>query len=417
MLKKSCYLYVVCVGAMLVGCASDPTNLLPFENTTSAVHISDSVAIQRRFLATTCANMRVRQTPDLQGAVVEILPNLNTFVEYAGDSTTFESHINYGDQKLVGRWYKVRSESGKEGWVFGGLAEFLTLDENKKIIAQQKVNASLNSAGKPTAKTLRYMQINQVQVQAYKTFIMRLSPQQYSHVGWAVSEYERMFSDATPATCDRAFLDFFHFYQQVKDKVRAQYNASRYAHLVKELQTYGRAHTANDSLLHRLANNGFKLSLVEGRIEFTEDIDYLARHFYRMVSQPMREYMNQMQLESETYWIENQKILIPINELGEWVAFWTNFSDKYPEFLLNPDARQRARQHQQYLIYGTANTKAFHNNILRPDFRATYERLITEYGPTEFGERLAAYYEALKRADFRYGNSIEQAQRDFFGVQ
>lgn len=416
MLKKSCYLYLLGASAVWCGCSSENT-ILPFDATIRNAATADTTVVKRRFLATNSANTRIRQTPDLQGAVVEILPSLNTLLEYAGDSTTFESHIGHNNQKLVGRWYKVRSEAGKEGWVFGGLAEFLTDDENKKIIAQQKVNASLNSSGQSVAKTARYTYIDQAKVQAYKTFMTRLNPNQYNHVGWAVVEYERIFDNASPATCDRAFLDFFQFYQQAEDKVRTQHNASRYAHLVKELQTYGRVHTANDSILHRLANNGFKLSLVEGRIEFTEDIDYLARHFYRMVSQPMREYMNQMQLESETYWIENQKILIPIEELGEWVAFWTNFSDKYPEFLLNPDARQRARQHQRHLIYGTTNTKAFHNNVLRPDFKATYERLIAEYAPTEFGERLSAYYEALKRTDFKYGSSIEQAQREFFGEE
>jgi hypothetical protein len=178
---------------------------------------------------------------------------------------------------------------------------------------------------------------------------------------------------------------------------------------------YGRVHPGNDSLLSRLEQNGFRLAIVEGDMDLIVDVDFLARQFYRLVSPEMRAYLNQKQLESETNWIENKKLLVSARKIAEWTVFWSNFADKNTNFILTPEAQQNTREYLQILIYGLQNTPVFDKDKkLMPEFKEAYEHIISISADSQIGERILAYYQTLQEAGFSRNGYVEQAQLAFF---
>ena len=379
----------------------------------------------RYFATTNTRNLRLRSTPDLQGEVVEIVPMEGALVEYLQDSTTFETQVGQGQSAMVARWYKIRTEKGNEGWAFGALLRFKTLNENKAITAQQKAlalqyaqdssqKAAILSAAGSNKRALDN-KVNEPLVSQYGAYVQRLSERSIWHVSMAADELQRLCADASSATADRAYIQFRAFYQRAENEVRKQHNPSRWAGKAAELRQYGRAYTGNDSILLTLERNGFRLSIVEGKVDWVQDVDFLARQFYRLVSPNMRAYLNQMQLESEVYWQENQRLLVPAAKIAEWAAFWSNFADRNTEFLLAPEARQRSRQLLTMLIYGLQNSPAFDaQKRLSEDYKSAYEYIIEHSPNSDIGERFIEYYSLLKDNDFKRTSAVEQAQLEFF---
>ncbi len=379
----------------------------------------------RYFASTDTRNLRLRSTPDLEGEVVEIVPLEGSLVEYLQDSTTFETQVGKGDNAMIARWYKIRTEKGNEGWAFGALLRFKTLNENKAITAQQKAlslqfaqdssqKAAILSAAGSNKRALDN-KVDEALVAQYGAYVQRLNERSIWHVSMAAEELQRLCDNASSATTDRAYIQFRAFYQRAENEVRKQYNPAKWASKAADIRQYGRVHTGNDSLLITLELNGFRLSIVEGKVDWTQDVDFLARKFYRLVSPNMRAYLNQLQLESEVYWLENQRLLVPAAKIAEWAVFWSNFADRNTDFLLVSEARQKARYLTTMLIYGLQNSPAFDmQKKLNPDYKAAYEYIIEHSPNSDIGERFIAYYSQLKDNEFQRSGAIEQAQLEFF---
>lgn len=377
----------------------------------------------RHFATTTTRNLRLRNTPDLQGEIVEIVMAENSLMEYLQDSTTFETQVGTGNTAMVGRWYKLKSENGNEGWAFGPLLAFKTLAENKAITAQKKAEdlqmQKDSASGKVAAAVVARKKGSDIPnmpiVEAYNQYLKGLSDKNIYSVTAAADELQRVCENSTMATADLAFISFRGLLRRVETQVKKTFNAQKYAHLKKELVEYGRVYPNSDSLLWRLEQNGFRLAIVEGNMGLIIDVDFLARQFYRLVSPEMRAYLNQKQLESETNWIENKKLLVSARKIAEWTVFWSNFADKNTKFVLAPEAQQNAGEYLQILIYGLQNTPAFDkNNKLMPEFKEAYEHIISISADSQIGERIVAYYQTLQEAGFSKNGYVEQAQLAFF---
>ncbi len=63
-------------------------------------------------------NLRVRKTPELDGAEIELLP-INTQVVYLEEKSNLEEEIRLNGDKIIDYWYKVKTPQGNIGWVHG----------------------------------------------------------------------------------------------------------------------------------------------------------------------------------------------------------------------------------------------------------------------------------------------------------
>lgn len=377
----------------------------------------------RYFATTNTRNLRLRNTPDLQGEVIEFIAMENTLVEYLQDSTTFETQVGQGTTAMLGRWYKIRTDSGNEGWVFGPLLAFKDMTQNKAITAQEKAEAAQmardsSKFGSPMAKAKTKKDngvVNTAFISQYNAFLHRLGDKNVSSVSIAANELQSSCQNCTPATADQAYVSFRGLLLRVETNLRRSFKAEKYGHLQKELLEYGRVAVGNDSLLWTLENNGFKLGLVEGKINLVIDIDYLARQFYRLVSAEMRLYLNQMQIESETYWVENKKLIVKAKKIAEWAVFWSNFADKNQQFVLQSETLQKSREYLQILIYGLQNSPVFgQNKSLNAEYKEAYEYIIEISANSRVGEQIVDYYKVLQENDFVRNGYVEQAQLAFF---
>ena len=77
-----------------------------------------TAAAKTSTLYVTINGLNVRSEPGLKGALVTKL-DLYEPVTFLGQKTEWTQEISLGYEKVTDHWVKVRTRSGKEGWVFG----------------------------------------------------------------------------------------------------------------------------------------------------------------------------------------------------------------------------------------------------------------------------------------------------------
>lgn len=112
-----------------------------------------------QFVEVSIPNLRLRSTPDLEGAVLERLA-LESVVEYLNDSTNFTTLVEMGGEDRYEHWYKVRSSNGNEGWVYGGCIKFLTERENLRFQSIKESQAPIPLSKKKEIDPMEQAQMN-----------------------------------------------------------------------------------------------------------------------------------------------------------------------------------------------------------------------------------------------------------------
>lgn len=79
---------------------------------------NSSESIKYSTLYVTIDGLKLRKEPSLKGAVVAAL-ELYEPVQFLNKKSEKTEEISLGYEKVTDHWVKVRTKSGKEGWVFG----------------------------------------------------------------------------------------------------------------------------------------------------------------------------------------------------------------------------------------------------------------------------------------------------------
>lgn len=79
---------------------------------------NSSESIKYSTLYVTIDGLKLRKEPSLKGAVVATL-ELYEPVQFLNKKSEKTEEISLGYEKVTDHWVKVRTKSGKEGWVFG----------------------------------------------------------------------------------------------------------------------------------------------------------------------------------------------------------------------------------------------------------------------------------------------------------
>lgn len=83
-------------------------------------------------LYVTMQGLNMRKEPGLKGAPVAKL-KLYEPVTYLNQKTEWTQEINLGSEKVTDHWVKIKTQSGKVGWVFGPGVHFYKIDRAKPI--------------------------------------------------------------------------------------------------------------------------------------------------------------------------------------------------------------------------------------------------------------------------------------------
>lgn len=384
--------------------------------TTTASPVETTVELPRLFMKTLTRNLRVRQTPDLEGSVLQILSQ-DRVVEYLHDSTSFTTTITYKRKDYNRSWYKVLTEEKTEGWIYSAFVEFLPEAENQQMVNKRETAELLEAANSKNAddnKTLekeRKQTIKEDLVNKYTSYMNGLDKQNPASVGLAMDRFESWFIGNNAKTCDAGYVAFHQFYGQVLGRLNRK-NLSAYQHLKPELKRYHKATMTTDKYTRLLTENGFNFGLSNGQVVVAEDVDFILRLFFRECSTPMRGYMNQYQLEVPNFWLDQDQLLIDPKTLARWVLSWNYLVATYPEFIWHQDAKKRLERQLTILLQGTKQTAAFNNDsyILEDSYKTAYLHITENYPDSKIGKAFQEYLDVLEDNDWQASSAVTNAQ-------
>ncbi|MCP4442879.1 MAG: SH3 domain-containing protein [Aureispira sp.] len=386
--------------------------------TVAPITTSDSTSTEivkdRKFLSVNAQNLRIRRTPDLEGEVAVTLP-LNTIVEYLHDSTKFTTPITYNGKDYNSHWYKIRTANNIQGWIYGGLAHFLTETENRRIVTLEKSSDKEGNTSQGLSKKgVSVQKIDPAFVNRYKEILAKLEVSNIQSVTTAIKWFPNTFGSANGATRDAGFKEFQDFHSRVLQKIKQKHTFNKYNHLQNEIKIYGKANMNVDDFTKKLEENGFNFGLDKSSstVYLKKDIDFVARHLYKEVSGAMREYIDQYQLEDETTWLGNDKLLISPEQLAQWLIFWDNFLIKHPKFILKSASFRNLTKQLDLLLIGSPKSPAFADNeVLHSDFKSAYLWILEKEENSRLGLLLKDYYAVLEQQEFKNSSITKQAQR------
>ena len=400
----------ICSLFLLLSCEEKST-------TTPTVKLPKAqLSTQRLFLNTTINRLRVRQTPDLEGAVLKIL-STGQIVEYKHDSTLFNTAIDYNNQAYNSSWYKIKTNDNTEGWVYAAFLSLLPTEENqsylqKKEAEELKELSNLNNTGLLQKKgRKKETPVQLALVEQYQKYVDKLPKNDPKSISKAISKYKSSIIGRNSNTCDAAYVVFDDFYQQVLLFVRPQV-AGKYQHLYDEVKRYHSSTMLHDDFCQTLHNNGFNFGLQDGKVILVENVDYLYRIFYRECSMTMRTWMNQYQKEIPNFWLDNERLCIPPKTLVRWVLSWNYFVVQYPQFVWHKRAKKQLNLQLNLLLKGNTSTLIFDDKTkeIRADFLEAYQFIVDNYPKSTLGKAFGNYLQVLEENDRQFSDNLIQLQ-------
>lgn len=413
------YLYFLPLLSLLflASCSDDSISADITNNQTRAAQKEQR---SRLFMKVTMNNLRVRATPDLEGAVLQRLKDEN-IIEYMLDSTNFTTMVEMKGKEHHDHWYKVKTDAGNEGWVYGGCIALLEKKENDRILAlkvdaEKRAKISGNKEGfSATEIVQKAPEINTLLLKQYHKYLNAIPVHSPNAMQRAIAYYESIFPKSVDGTADEAFGDLIGFHEKVHQYWKGQGGLDKYQYMAEEIRRYGSPNMQQDAFCRKLNNNALTFGINSKELVVLKpNVDLLMRQIYRLVSESAREYLEQYAVEAENPALEDQRIVVNVTELAAYTIFWDKFLTKYPYSPMKEGIKERRRQYLGLLLRGTSATPAFDSktNVLKAEFKDAYERIDTQFGHSPIIEKMQAYHQRLKNADFIQSSSISAAQED-----
>jgi len=360
---------------------------------------------EQQFMKVTINNLRVRSTPDLEGAVLERLKE-KVLIEYQRDSTTFTTMVKMNGEEHHESWFKVLTEAGNVGWVYGGCIDFLTEAENRRIIAlkndaaeKKKANGGMMTSEDAGTVLQEAPKVDDFLIKRFRFYLSQIQPQQSNAFALATSYYESIFSANRDATADMAFADLMHFHQEIINYYKKVVNIKEYQFFRGEIERYGSPNMQHNTQTILLEQNGLTFGVnALGKIYLKENVDFMLRRFYRLVSTPFREYLDQYAIESEHPPFDGDEIMVSITELGAYVVYWDKFLTRYPYSPVNEMVAEKRKSYATVLLRGTLANAPFDSRsyALNEEFKHAYDVLSTQMGHSPFIKFIQDYRKLLE---------------------
>lgn len=365
------------------------------------------------FIQINIDDLKLRNAPDLEANYTQILKK-NEILKYLDDSTSFKTDISYKGEKISAPWYFVKTRSGDEGWIYAFFCIFLTeADNQKERLYLKNTTAQIHKDNDTQKKKKSALKVNTKWIQEYNYFISKLEKNKVSSVGKAINKFAESYANKiNQATADKMFVDFIDFYEKVLN-IQNKKDLSSYQHVNEELNRYQRSNMQSDDFTKSLAANGFNFAFKGNKVVIAPDLDFIYRIFYRTCSESMRKFMDQYQLETPSFWLIDNELMISLQELTEWILTWNYFIFKNPDFLLKDKAITSIRKELKIILDGTSKRKAFNqDDRLRDAFRETYEYIFKNFPASQIGSRFKAYYDILEENEFILNDETRAFKND-----
>jgi len=159
---------------------------------------------------------------------------------------------------------------------------------------------------------------------------------------------------------------------------------------------------------------GLTLLMSEGEFYVDVNNDFVYDLFKGKISAALDDYLKLRRDELKQGFSEDAEMLISFDDLYKRVTNWEDFNKKYPAFFLKTQVQQYFDTYLSTFLTGMDNTPAFdfENQILLPELKNKYEKIIAKNDSRKSTEVIAKYYEFLKTKDFKQPENIEKFMED-----
>lgn len=360
-----------------------------------------------QFVEVSIPNLRLRSTPDLEGAVLERLA-LESVVEYLHDSTNFTTLVEMGGEDRYEHWYKVRSGNGNEGWVYGGCIKFLGERESLRFQSIKESQAPI-----PLSKKKEIDPMEQAQMNRFGELLKKISIQKKLALEEAIQYYEGMFPNRKAAASDWALAKLVAFQQQVHGYWVDRLPSSKFQAHLAELKRYGSVDMQQNASLRELDQLYLAFALgPKGELLLVPNIDKFQRRVYRIAPANGRIFLDLYAQDIEEPVLKDGEIIRPITELAARLISWDKFLLRLPDYELKDWIEEQKSLYLRALLQGTANRPAFAGQPkrLEADFQLAYKNLLEQMGEASLILKMQPYVEVLAQENYIYNERVRAAQ-------
>lgn len=234
-------------------------------------------------------------------------------------------------------------------------------------------------------------------LQAYYTYLVNLDRSRMEALPAAVAEFERLFFQAAPATCDSAFLMLEDFAMTVLDQVEFNellLKAAESARSAREKQ-------AAEKYIALLHKNYFMARQTPDAVSVRPDFDGIREKLGRYMSDGTRTFFVLVAMEEEQPYVRGDSLLISWQDLSRRLRSWEDFLDRYGTTLYADEVRQRRDAYLEMLIFGlTGSPVCGADGRVQPEVKAVYQDWM-QRPETMSGRVVADYWKVLSENGFR----------------
>lgn len=234
-------------------------------------------------------------------------------------------------------------------------------------------------------------------LQAYYTYLVNLDRNRMEAVPAAVAEFERLFFQVAPATCDSAFLMLEDFAMTVLDQVAFNellLKAAESARSAREKQ-------AADKYVALLEKNYFLVRQTPEAVSVLPDFDAIRERLGRYLSDGTRTFFVLVAMEGEQPYVQGDSLLISWQDLSRRLRSWEDFLARYGTTLYADEVRQRRDAYLEILIFGlTGSPVCGADGRVQPAVKAVYQDWM-QRPETMSGRVVTDYWKVLSENGFR----------------
>jgi hypothetical protein len=208
--------------------------------------------------------------------------------------------------------------------------------------------------------------------------------------------FEKSYSDQN----DRAFKVYLEFQATLMDTLNRELARRPDFEKISSLIWADPTQHSQVGISYKKAlnQNGLDFKSTEGMIYICRSTEPIRVCFYKHLSHATQEFFNQFEIEENNIYTEDGGLTITPKELADRLAFWDNFTAKYPNHLFNEFAQNNRKDYLYFLLDGMDNTPSFgfEIKIIEPNFLESYNYLTKNYPLLSSSKIVSEYIQLLK---------------------
>ncbi|TSJ37215.1 hypothetical protein FO440_20845 [Mucilaginibacter corticis] len=213
----------------------------------------------------------------------------------------------------------------------------------------------------------------------------------------AIKKFVELFKGKDARTCDTAFLIYNKFYKKMTESLEDVNEKDSIDLDVFYTYKNGPKNIPPNVIdyVKNLRDNGFDILEEEGSVYVTQDWDFVAKYYYDLVSPSMKEFLQEINIESKQLYLEDGSITIAADTLVDRAAWWEQFETKHANFIWKDEVLATKKEYLNVLLRGSDNTEIFYDRQLNEYFKKAYLYLEKKYPGTETYKLAKPVYELL----------------------